>query len=52
MKTPEYQEAMDLFIQSLLKPDHELRNIAKEANCLDELLQIRDDMVKYLQHEK
>jgi hypothetical protein len=49
MNTPEYDEAMDLFIQSLLKPDHELRTIAKQANCLDELLQIRDDMVKYLQ---
>lgn len=49
MMTPEYKEAMHLFIQSVLKPDHELRTIAKEQKCLDELLQIREDVLKYLQ---
>ena len=34
--------AKDLFIESLLKPDHELRNNAKEQGCLDELIEWRD----------
>ena len=40
--------AMDLFIQSVLKPDHDLRNAALEDDCLPELLQIREDVLQYL----
>lgn len=40
--------AMDLFIESVLKPDQELRQAAREQGCLDELLQIREDVLKYL----
>ena len=40
--------ATDLFIESVLKPDHELREAAREQGCLDELLQIRQDVLEYI----
>lgn len=43
-----YNAAMDLFIESVIKPDHELRNAARGQECLDELLQIREDVLEYL----
>ena len=43
-----YDAAMDLFIESVIKSDHELRNVARENGCLGELLQIREDVLEYL----
>ena len=43
-----YDAAMDLFIESVIKSDHELRNVARENECLGELLQIREDVLEYL----
>lgn len=40
--------ATDLFIESVLKPDHELREAAREQGCLEELLQIRQDVLEYI----
>ena len=37
-----FNRALDLFIESLHKPDHELRNDAREFDGLDDLLRIRD----------
>jgi len=36
-------------IMSVYKPDVELRNEARDLGCLDELLQIREDVIDYLQ---
>lgn len=44
-----YINALDLMIMSVYKPDVELRNEARDLGCLDELLQIREDMIDYLQ---
>ena len=38
-----FNKALDLFIESLLKPDGELRSIARRENCIMELLTIRDE---------
>jgi len=43
-----FNMAMDLFIESVIKPDHELRNDARDHECLDELLHIREDVLEYL----
>ena len=43
-----YSAAMDLFIESIIKPDHELRNHAREQDCLEDLLIIRQDVLEYL----
>jgi hypothetical protein len=40
--------AMDLFIESVYKPDPVLRSSALDQECLDELLQIREDVLEYL----
>ena len=42
-----FNAALDLFIESLYKPDHELRNEARGEEALDELLRIRDLCVIY-----
>ena len=51
------QEKMDsarsLFIESGLKPDHELRQCARKQKCYDELMAIRQHVLEYLgYHEK
>jgi hypothetical protein len=45
-------DAFDLFIMSVWKPDPELRNDALEQGCYDELMQIRDDMLQYLESKR
>lgn len=37
-----FNRALDIFVESLLKPDHELRNQAREFGGLEDLLKIRD----------
>ena len=37
-------------IMSVYKPDAELRNEARDLGCLEELMQIREDVLEYL-HE-
>ena len=36
-------------IMSVYKPDAELRNEARDLECLDELLDIRESTIEYLQ---
>ena len=43
-----YDDAMDLFIMSVYKPDGDLRVEAMEAGCYKELMQIREDVLEYL----
>ena len=39
-------KAFDLFIESVMKPDHELRTDARLQGCLDELLEVREDRLE------
>ena len=45
-------DAFDLFIMSVWKPDPELRTEALEQGCFDELMEIRDDMLSYLEAKR
>ena len=45
-------EAFDLFIMSVWKPDNELRTEAHENGCYKELMEIREDMLEYLQAKR
>ena len=45
-------DAFDLFIMSVWKPDSELRTEALEQGCFDELMEIREDMLEYLQAKR
>jgi hypothetical protein len=41
-------DAFFIFYESVLKPDHELRQHAHEAECYNELLEWRQDILNYL----
>ena len=43
-----YQRALDLFTESVYKPDHDLRGCAHNQGCYDELLEIRERVIEYL----
>ena len=43
-----YQRALDLFTESVYKPDHDLRSCAHNQNCFDELMEIREHVIEYL----
>ena len=43
-----YERALDLFTESVLKPDHDLRGCAHNQGSYDELMEIREHVLKYL----
>jgi len=43
-----YQRALDLFTESVLKPDHQLRTCAYNQDCFNELMEIREHVLEYL----
>jgi hypothetical protein len=43
-----WNRGLDLFIESVHKPDHELRQIAHEQKCFNELMTVRDQVLDYL----
>ena len=46
--TVKYQRALDLFTESVMKPDHELRGCAHNQGCYEELMEIREHVLNYL----
>lgn len=48
-KWEKYNRGLDLFIESLHKPDNHLRSCAHNQKCYNELMEIRDDITKYCQ---
>ena len=43
-----YQRALDLFTESVLKPDHSLGGCAYNQGCYDDLMQLRDHWLEYV----
>ena len=43
-----YERALDLFTESVLKPDHDLRGCAHNQGCYDQLMEIREHVIEYL----
>jgi hypothetical protein len=43
-----YERALALFTESLLAPDHHLRGCAHNQGCYDELMEIREHVLKYV----
>ena len=43
-----YDRALALFTESVLKPDHDLRSCSHNQKCFDELMEIREHVLKYL----
>lgn len=48
-KTDKWNRGLDLFIESVLKPDHELRQCSHNQKCHTELMEVRDNVLKYLE---
>jgi hypothetical protein len=43
-----WNRGLTLFEESVLKPDHELRNCAHEQLCFTELMEVRNAVLNYL----
>ena len=43
-----YQRALDLFTESVMKPDADLRGCAYNQDCFNELMEIREHVLQYL----
>ena len=43
-----YDRALSLFEESVLAPDHKLRGCAHNQGCFDELMEIREHVLKYV----
>lgn len=44
----QYIDGLTLFTESILKPDPKLRQCARNQDCYDELMQIRESVLEYL----
>ena len=51
-KEQKRRDAWNLFYESVLKPDHELRQLAHEAECFYELMEWREEILEHLQRAK
>lgn len=47
-KARKRKDAFFLFYESVLKPDHELRQDAHEQKCFYELMEWRNEIISYL----
>ena len=45
-----FARAKALFIESLMKADHDLRGCAHNQQCYNELMDIRENVLEYLKH--
>jgi hypothetical protein len=43
-----WNRGLDLFIESVHKPDHELRQCAHNQKCFNELMAVRENVLEYL----
>lgn len=48
-KQEKWNRGLDLFIESVLKPDSALRQCAHKQKCYHELMDIRKDVLNYLE---
>ena len=46
--TQKYERALDLFTESVMKPDHDLRGCAHNQGCYEQLMEIREHVIEYL----
>ena len=51
VETPaiKYDRALSIFTESVLAPDSKLRGCAHNQGCYKELMEIRDNVLEYLQ---
>lgn len=47
-KDVKWNRGLDLFIESVLKPDNELRQCSHNQKCFTELMEIRENILEHL----
>ncbi len=47
-KQDKWNRGLDLFIESVMKPDSSLRQCAHNQKCYHELMDVRNDVLDYL----
>jgi hypothetical protein len=47
-KSEKRRDALGLFYESVLKPDHQLRQCAHNQKCFNELMEWRSEIIEYL----
>lgn len=50
-KEEKYRRALDIFIESVQKPDNQLRSCAHNQKCYNELMEVRETVLVYLQKD-
>ena len=48
-KQIKWNRGLDIFIESVMKPDPALRQCAHNQKCYHELMDVRENVLKYLQ---
>ena len=51
-KEIKWNRGLDLFIESVHKPDSELRQCAHNQECYHELMEWRSEILEYLDHRR
>ena len=51
-KQEKRRDALGLFYESVLKPDHELRRCAHNQECFNELMEWRTEIISYLDNRR
>jgi len=51
-KQEKWNRSVDLFIESVLKPDPQLRQCAHNQKCYHELMDLRNDVIRYLKTKR
>ena len=47
-ETQKFNRALDLYIESVHKPDHALRSCAHNQKCYNELMNVRQQVLDYV----
>jgi AMMECR1 domain-containing protein len=47
-KDQKWNRGLDIFIESVQKPDHALRGCAHNQKCYHELMEVREEVLSYL----
>ena len=51
-KKEKWNRGLDIFIESVIKPDSSLSKCAHNQKCYHELMDVREDVLKYLKTKR
>ena len=51
-KKQKRNDALGLIIESVLQPDHKLRQCAHNQKCYNELMEVREEVLEYLNQRR